>query len=173
MTTSATMPGRLARLGRRLGGARVGSCRLGDEFSDAVTPGARPGRRILAVLECRSSDDDVLDRAIDAASASGGYLTLVVVVPRLPALVNAGPFCVPQPSLDALRSQAEAVLRRAVARVPDGTPLLTGVEEGRTSQAIRRRVSVAAHDLVVVRGRRAAARPPWRRPEAALVAVPR
>lgn len=45
------------------------------------------------------------------------------------------------------------------------------VEESRTSEAIRRRVSVAAHDLVVVRRPRVAVRPVWRRPVASLVAV--
>ncbi len=169
MTASATTFGRLARLVGGLG------CIHGPDAPwqarHAVAPRARPGRRILAVLECRPSDDAVLDRAVEAASASGGFLTLVVVVPRLPALVNAGPFCVPQPSPEALRSHAETVLREAAARVPFDTPLLTAVEESRTSEAIRRRVSVAAHDLVVVRRRRVAMRPVWRRPGASLVAV--
>ena len=162
MTAYATTFGRLARL----------VSRVGDQTSDAVAPSAPPGRRILAVLECRRSDEAVLHRAVEAAAASGGYLTIVVVVPRLPALVNAGPFCVPQPSPEALRSQAEMVLRQAAARVPRETPLLTAVEEGRTNEAIPRRVSVAAHDLIFVRRRRVAVRAVWRRPGASLVAVP-
>jgi nucleotide-binding universal stress UspA family protein len=141
------------------------------EPSDGPVERVCPGRRILAVLECRSSDEAVLERAIDAAAASGGYLTLVVVVPRLAPLVNAGPFYVPQPLRDELRLQAEAVLRQAVAHIPSEIPLLTAVEKSRASEAIRRRVSVAAHDLVIVRRRRVDVRSFRRRSGASLVPV--
>ena len=159
---------RVSAIVRRLFGhsAGVAAC------LDASPEQARHGRRILAVLECRSSDDAVLGRALDAAAASGGFLTLVVVVPRLPSMVNAGPFCVPQPTPEELRSHAERTLRRAAARVPPETPLRTAVEESRLDEAIRRRVSVAAHDLVIVRRRRVDVRRLRRRPGAPLVVVP-
>jgi hypothetical protein len=117
-----------------------------------------PARRILAVLECRSSDDDVRLRAVELASRSGGYLTLVAVVPRPFPCLGASPYCAPRVSSDELRAQAASALARAVALVPSDVPLLTAVEEGKPADVIRRRVQVAAHDAVVVRRRRLVAR---------------
>ena len=110
-------------------------------------------RRVLAVLECASSDEVVLAHAAAVAAASGGYLTLVVVMPG-PVRFVAGPYCVPLPSAARRRAEAEAVLARAVAKVPAGIPLLTAIEEGATCDVIARRVEAAAHDLVVVGRRR-------------------
>jgi nucleotide-binding universal stress UspA family protein len=110
-------------------------------------------RRVLAVLECSWSDGEVLERAVAVAGSSGGYLTLVAVVPP-PVRFIAGPYCIPRPSAEIRRAEAEAVLARAVRSVPPEIPLLTAVEEGRTREVIARRVAVAAHDLVVVRRRR-------------------
>jgi hypothetical protein len=111
-------------------------------------------RRLLAVLECRPSDDEVRDRAVELASASGGYLTLVALAPRPVAFAGASPYCVPRVSADELRAHAASVLARAVSLVPSDVPLLTAVEEGRTADVVRRRVEAAAHDAVVMRRRR-------------------
>jgi hypothetical protein len=126
-------------------------------------------RRVLGVLECRDSDDAVLARAIDVASESGGYLTLVAIVP--PVWVwNPGPYCVPRVSCEELRAQAVAALARAVALVPPDVPLLTAVEDGPASAVIERRVAVAAHDTVVVRRRRLRSRALARLPVLAVMA---
>jgi hypothetical protein len=109
--------------------------------------------RLLAVLECRSSDDAVHARAVELATRSGGYLTLLAVVPRPFPCVGAGPYCVPRVSADELRAQAAATLARAVALVPPEIPLLTALEEGRAVDIVRRRVATAAHDVVVARRR--------------------
>jgi nucleotide-binding universal stress UspA family protein len=110
-------------------------------------------RRVLAVLECSWSDDEVLERAVAIAGSSGGYLTLVAVVPQ-PVRLIAGPYIYPHPSPDVRRAEAEAAIARAVRTVPPEIPLLTEVAVGRTREVIARRVAVAAHDLVVVRRRR-------------------
>jgi hypothetical protein len=91
---------------------------------------------------------------VELASTSGGYLTLVALVPRPLALACASPYCVPRVSAEELREHAASALARAVALVPSDVPLLTAVEEGRTADVIRRRVEAAAHDAVVVRRRR-------------------
>ena len=109
--------------------------------------------RILAVLECRGSDEAVLRAAVEVAAETGGYLTLVVVVPR-PLRTTLGPYCVPRVTPEELRAEAAAVLARNAALVPPGIPLATAVDEGRTADVIARRVAVAEHDLVVVRHRR-------------------
>jgi hypothetical protein len=129
-------------------------------------------RRILAVLECRDSDAAVCTRAIEIAAESGGYLTLLVVVPTPPRWANAGPYCVPFSSCEALRANAEARLARAVALVPPEIPLLTALECGRTSRVVARRVEAAAHDVVVARPRRRFhPRRTARKPELALAAT--
>jgi nucleotide-binding universal stress UspA family protein len=109
---------------------------------------------VLAVLECRGSDDAVRTRAVEVAERSGGYLTLVCIAPRPGPWLNAGPYCTPRVSPDELRANASATLSRAAALVPSDVPLLTAIDEGRPASVIRRRVEVAAHDLVVVRTRR-------------------
>jgi hypothetical protein len=129
-------------------------------------------RRILAVLECRATDEAVLDRAVAAAEEFGGYLTLVAVAPRPFPTFNAGPYCVPRVGCEELRTHAETVLRRAAARISPGVPLITAVDEGRAPDVIARRVQTAAHDLVVVRRRRLNLRPWTPRLPAPTVAVP-
>jgi hypothetical protein len=113
-----------------------------------------PARRVLAVLECRPSDDAVLDQAIAVAAESGGYLTLVAVVPPQLLWFCSGPYCAPRVTPAELEAQATQALARAVARVPTDVPLLTAIDRGKTRDVIARRVAVAAHDLVVVRQRR-------------------
>jgi nucleotide-binding universal stress UspA family protein len=128
-------------------------------------------RRILAVLECRPSDPHVLERAIEVASESGGYLTIVAVVPG-PCPVFAGPYCVPQMTSEQRRAAAAAVLESSVERVPPGIPLITAIDEGKPSEVIARRVETAAHDLVVVRKQRRRSFPLWSRPSLAPVLWP-
>jgi hypothetical protein len=111
-------------------------------------------RRVLAVLECRPSDEAVRTRAVELARDADAYLTLVVVAPRPFPWQNAGPYCIPGMSRNDLREHAVATLAKAVALVPSDIALITAVDEGRTSHVIRRRVESAAHDLVVVRRHR-------------------
>jgi nucleotide-binding universal stress UspA family protein len=113
------------------------------------------GRRVLAVLECRASDDAVLERAVEVAERPGGYLTLVVVVPTTPSWFYCGPYCVPRVAQAELRAHALDVLARATASIRPEIPLITAVETGRVGDVIARRVEAAAHDLVIVRRRRA------------------
>jgi hypothetical protein len=119
------------------------------------------GRRVLAVVECRPSDTAVLHRAVAVANESGGYLTLVAIAPG--PVLNPGPYCFPQPSAEQRREAAANDLRRLAALVPPEIPLITAVDEGKPAAVVGRRVETAAHDLVVIRRRRAAlAR--WSRP---------
>jgi hypothetical protein len=106
------------------------------------------------VLECRASDEEVRARAVELASSSGGYLTLVALTPRPFPFACAGPYCVPRASAEELREHAARTLARAISLVPPDVPLLTAVEEGRPRDVIRRRIETAAHDAVVVRRRR-------------------
>jgi hypothetical protein len=129
------------------------------------------GRRVLAVLECRASDDAVLARAVDVAERSGGFLTVVVVAPRVSPWVSCGPYCAPRVTSEEMRAHAERVLARATGLVPRGIPLAAAIETGRPSRVIARRVEAAAHDLVVVRRRRLARRRPPRSASVPVLAV--
>ena len=111
----------------------------------------RPPRRILAVLESRPSDEDVVRRAAEVAVAGGGYLTLVAVVPRPFPFANATPYCYPRVTRDELRRDAQAALTRATALVPADVPVRTHVGEGRPRAVVARYAKDAACDLVVTR----------------------
>jgi hypothetical protein len=128
-------------------------------------------RRVLAVLECRPTDDAVCARAVAVAGESGGYLTLVAVAPTPFPWLSAGPYCVPRVTREELRATATSALARAAAHVPPEIPLLTAVDEGKTAHVIARRVEAAAHDLVIVRRCRFRTRSLERRPCAPVLAV--
>ena len=114
-----------------------------------------PARRMLAVLECRSSDDDVRLRAVELASRLGRVPDARRA--RSAARSPASPRTRTAPRAsrrEELRAHAASALARAVALVPSDVPLMTALEEGRPVDVIRRRVQTAAHDAVVVRRRR-------------------
>ena len=127
-------------------------------------------RRVLGVLECVASDDAVLARAVEVAWESGGYLTLVAIVPPV-WLWNPGPYCVPTVPAEELREHAARVLRRAAALVPAEIPLVPALEDGRAASVIARRVATAAHDVVVVRRCRRLRRVPARLAPVPVLAV--
>jgi hypothetical protein len=111
-------------------------------------------RRILAVMECRPSDHDVVRRAGELASAGGGYLTIVAVAPRPSPFLHAGILCpTHRVTTEELLGHARRALARARALVPDDVPVLAQVEQGSAVKVAERRVAVAACDLVVVRPR--------------------
>jgi hypothetical protein len=122
-------------------------------------------RRILAIAEDRPTDAAVVSRAVAAAEASGGYLTLVAIA--CGPVYNPSPYCFPQASAETRHAEAAALLRRLAALVPQEIPLTIAVDEGRVADVIARRVETAAHDLVVVRRSRIR----FRRRLASLLAV--
>jgi hypothetical protein len=128
-------------------------------------------RRVLAVLECRQTDDAVCARAVAVAAESGGYLTLVAVAPKPFPWLSAGPYCVPRVTREELQASATSALARAAALVPPDIPLLTAVDEGKTADVIARCVEAAAHDLVIVRRCRLRIRSLERRPRVPVLAV--
>jgi hypothetical protein len=123
-------------------------------MTDVTNRATRRPRRVLAVLECRPTDDVVRARAVEVARDCGGYLTLVAIAPRPFPWLNTGPYCIPRVTQAELREAAVSALAQAVALVPSDIALITAVDEGRTQDVIRRRVETAAHDLVVVRRHR-------------------
>ena len=106
---------------------------------------------MLAVLECRDSDDDVCSRALELVRERGGYLTLVAIAPKPLPWLNAGPLCTPTVTPEELRAQAEVALARAVGVVPADVAVVACVDEGRLRDVIRRRVEKCEPDVVVRR----------------------
>jgi len=108
-------------------------------------------RRVLAVLECRQSDEEVCARAVQLLEEKGGFLTIVAIAPRRFPWANAGPHCTSHISDDELRRYAETALVSAAALIPAGIALVMATEEGKKSDVIRRRVQITAPDVVVLR----------------------
>ena len=115
---------------------------------------------MLAVLECRDSDDMVCARALELVRERGGYLTVVAVVPRPLPWLNPGPHCCPTVTAEERRHHAEDALSRAVASITPDVPVVACLEEGRTRDVIRRRVEIGRPDVVVLRRRRLQRRRP-------------
>jgi hypothetical protein len=119
---------------------------------------------VLAVLECRHSDDAVCERALELVRERGGFVCVVAVVPRAFPWLNAGPYCTPAVTAEERRQQAEAALARAVALIPPEVPVVACLEEGRARDVIRRRVETCQPDVVVRRRRRRGRLVPRARP---------
>jgi nucleotide-binding universal stress UspA family protein len=99
------------------------------------------------------SSERALREAVELARAVAGRLTLISVAspPRWP--VTAGPYLVPLPSEDELARQAEALVERLEALVPEDVPVSTVTRRGPVAAAILDRVRDGEHDLVVMGSR--------------------
>jgi nucleotide-binding universal stress UspA family protein len=107
---------------------------------------------ILVPLDGSPHAAAALERAIAIARSSGARLTLLHVIepPHLPPVggVYVAAFLTPE-----TEQEAEALLDRAAARVPDGIRIATIVRYGDAADVILRRVEAAGHDLVVMGSR--------------------
>ena len=109
-------------------------------------------RNILVAVDGSQAATEALEGAIELARRTGGRVTLIsVAVP--PRWRLAGPYFTPFPSDDELVQQAEAILDRAEALVPDGVPVATVVRSGPAAHAILDRVEQGDHDLIVMGSR--------------------
>jgi nucleotide-binding universal stress UspA family protein len=118
-----------------------------------VSAGAeRSPRSILVAVDGSVHADAALDRAVALARESGARLTLLHVVepPRLPAIGGAYVAGLLSAESD---EEAEALLERAAARVPEGIPVHAVVRHGQAAEEILHRVEAAGHDLVVLGSR--------------------
>jgi len=93
-----------------------------------------------------------LERAIAIAKDSGARLTVLHVI-EPPHLPPVGASSVVGLVMSEPDDEAEALLDRAAAGVPDGIPVVTIVRHGRAADEILRRVDAAGHDLVVIGSR--------------------
>ena len=110
-------------------------------------------RNILVAVDGSDAATAALDKAVELARRDGARLTLIsVAVP--PRWRLAGPYLPPYPTEEELVHQAEEVVQRAQALVPDDVPVSTVVRSGPAAAAILDRVEQGQHDLVVMGSRR-------------------
>jgi nucleotide-binding universal stress UspA family protein len=111
-------------------------------------------RSILVAVDGSDHAQEALERAIGIACGCDAWLTLLHVIepPHAPPL---GPqYVVPLLTRES-EEEAEAMLERAAARVPEGIRVHTILRRGQAAEEILRRAAAAGHDLVVIgtRGR--------------------
>jgi nucleotide-binding universal stress UspA family protein len=107
---------------------------------------------ILVAVDGSPASWSALEEAIEIARRDGARLTLISVAAP-PRWVIAGPYVVPIASQADLDRQAEEILERAEALVPEGIPVSTVVRHGPAASAIVGRIRAAEHDLVVMGSR--------------------
>jgi nucleotide-binding universal stress UspA family protein len=109
-------------------------------------------RSLLVPLDGSVHAAAALERAIEIAQRSRAWITLLHVIepPRLPPV---GAHHVMGLLSSESEEQAEALLERAAAQVPEGIPVCTIVWRGNAADQIVRRIEGAEHDLVVMGSR--------------------
>jgi len=110
-------------------------------------------RSILVALDGSPAAAKALEQAIDLARSEGARLTLISVA-DLPRWRFSGfPLAVPFPNETELEREAEQIVERAEALVPEDVPVSTVVRRGPVVKAILKRIETGEHDLVVVGSR--------------------
>ena len=110
-------------------------------------------RSILVALDGSPAAAKALEQAVDLARSEGARLTLISVA-DLPRWRFSGfPLAVPFPNETELEREAEQILERAEALVPEDVPVSTVVRRGPVVKAILKRIETGEHDLVVVGSR--------------------
>jgi nucleotide-binding universal stress UspA family protein len=110
-------------------------------------------RSILVAVDGSPPSDTALEQAVDLARSEGARLTLISVAELPRWRVSAFPLAVPFPNESELVQQAERVLERAEATVPEDVPVSTVLRRGSTVREILKRIDAGEHDLVVVGSR--------------------
>ena len=109
-------------------------------------------RSVLVPLDGSVHAAAAFERAIEIAKRSRAWVTLLHVIEplRLPPVGAA--YVVGMLSQES-EAQAEALLERAAAQVPEGIPVCTIIRRGHAAEEIVRRIDGAEHDLVVMGSR--------------------
>jgi nucleotide-binding universal stress UspA family protein len=109
-------------------------------------------RNILVAVDGSQAATEALAEAIELARRADARLTLISVA--VPPRRRVGwPYFVPYPTGDELNREAQEVVERAEALVPDDVPVSSVVRFGPAAKAILERVELGEHDLVVMGSR--------------------
>ncbi len=94
-------------------------------------------RNILVAVDGSGASTGALREAVDLARRAHGRLTLISVA--VPARRLGWPYFVPYPTQDGLEREAQEIVERAEALVPDDLPVRTVVGTGPAADAILER----------------------------------
>jgi nucleotide-binding universal stress UspA family protein len=111
-------------------------------------------RNILVAIDGSEDAEQALSQAIDLAECERARLTLFSALATPPAAGYAGVSgdVVASLARDA-RCDADAIVRRAVERVPDGVSVCTICSSEPVRPALLRQIEEGSHDLVIMGSR--------------------
>ena len=108
-------------------------------------------RNILVAVDGSPDADRALAQAIDLAESEHTHLTLMTAVAHIPASAYL------TPAISALiadtHAEAQAILRRALDRVPEDLPVTTILTDQPIRTALISQIKTGHHDLVAMGSR--------------------
>jgi nucleotide-binding universal stress UspA family protein len=108
-------------------------------------------RNILVAVDGSPDADRALAQAIDLAESEHTHLTLMTAVAHIPASAYL------TPAISALiadtQAEAQAILRRALDRVPEDLPVTTILTDQPIRTALISQIKTGHHDLVAMGSR--------------------
>jgi nucleotide-binding universal stress UspA family protein len=108
---------------------------------------------ILVAVDGSPDAEQALTEAIDLAESEHTRLTLITAVCQPPATAYVAAGEVVTQLLEDMHGEAEAILRRARERVPDGVSVTAVLSEQPIRVALIRQIADGHHDLVVMGSR--------------------
>jgi nucleotide-binding universal stress UspA family protein len=108
-------------------------------------------RNILVAVDGSEAAKKALHEAVGLARRTRGRLTLISVA--VPPRRFGWPYFIPYPTQDELEREAEKIVDRAEALVPDDIPVTAVVRSGPAAKAILERADQGSHDLIVMGSR--------------------
>jgi nucleotide-binding universal stress UspA family protein len=110
-------------------------------------------RNILVAVDGSPDSELALEHAVDLARVQHSKLTLITAVIPVPAAAYLGLNGLLPPMTGDPCTDAQKVIRAAVAHVPDDQPVTTVLSEDPIRAAILRQIKEGCHDLVVMGSR--------------------
>lgn len=111
-------------------------------------------RNILVAIDGSPDAEEALGHAIDLADSEHARLTLFSAVPTPPAYAYSTPGGAALADFDeGAKEETEAIIRRALERVPDSVSTTTVIKSEPAKPALLRQIEEGGHDLVVMGSR--------------------
>jgi nucleotide-binding universal stress UspA family protein len=109
---------------------------------------------ILVAIDGSPDADRALGDAIDLAECGNAHLTIFAAVPSPPAFTYATPGASALAEItEHARAETDAIVRAALARVPESVGVASVVTEAPVRPALIEQISSGGHDLVVMGSR--------------------
>jgi nucleotide-binding universal stress UspA family protein len=108
---------------------------------------------ILVAVDGSPDAEQALTEAIDLAKSEHTRLTLITAVSQVPVIAYGAAGALSAERLEDAPLEAEAILRRARERIPDGVSVTAVLSEQPIRVALSRQIADGHHDLVVMGSR--------------------